>query len=280
MSATATDINASGHQAQVSGYCDLATSQAVTGPKAFTKVAYAAATELTIASGVVTATQSAHRIDTEADAASDDLDTISGGTAEDILIIRPENTARTVVLKHGTGNIYCPGGQDIELADIEDCAILRLANSKWSVVAHMCLGSESARLRKASVTIAAAAVRTLNATPVTLVAAPGSGKFIEVESIHAWLDYGTAGYDAVAAGDDLAFKYSNASGAKIAGDIAGAGFGDQTTDQHRISQPLSDATPVANVPMVAHILVGEWYAAAGDSALKIEVLYRVRALEF
>jgi hypothetical protein len=42
---------------------------------------YAAATELTIATGAITVTQSQHTVDTEADAASDDLDTISGGTA-------------------------------------------------------------------------------------------------------------------------------------------------------------------------------------------------------
>lgn len=73
------------------------------------------ATELTIASGAVTATQTWHRIDTEGDASSDDLDTINGGSDGRTLIFRAENTARTVVVKHGTGNIQTFTGSDITL---------------------------------------------------------------------------------------------------------------------------------------------------------------------
>lgn len=65
--------------------------------------------ELTIASGVVAATRSFHTIDTESDGASDDLDTINGGTDGDILVIRAVHTDRTVVAKDGTGNLYLEG---------------------------------------------------------------------------------------------------------------------------------------------------------------------------
>ena len=48
-------------------------------------------TELTIASGAITVTQSYHTIDTESDAATDDLDTITvAGGEGDVLVIRPE----------------------------------------------------------------------------------------------------------------------------------------------------------------------------------------------
>jgi hypothetical protein len=63
------------------------------------------ATELTIASGVITVTQNYHKVDTQGDAASDDLDTITAGTdvaAGFILHLRVEDGARTVVLKDGT----------------------------------------------------------------------------------------------------------------------------------------------------------------------------------
>lgn len=92
-----------------------------------TDLVFDAATELTIASGVVTATQAAHTIDTESDAASDNLDTISGLAAEEILVIRPASAARTVVLRDasvGSGNIYTPGQQSISLAEATDWAIL------------------------------------------------------------------------------------------------------------------------------------------------------------
>jgi len=95
-----------------------------------------AATELTIASGAVTATQGFHTIDTEGDAASDDLDTINGMATGEICIIGAADPARTVVLKHGTGNLYCQRGQDVSLAEDSDAAILfKITSSKIAVFA-------------------------------------------------------------------------------------------------------------------------------------------------
>jgi hypothetical protein len=74
--------------------------------------------ELTIATGAITVTGSYHNVDTEADAASDDLDTISGGTDGMRLVLRANNTARTVVVKDGTGNIQCAG--DFSLDNTQD----------------------------------------------------------------------------------------------------------------------------------------------------------------
>ena len=67
-----------------------------------------AATDLTIATGAVTITGSHHRIDTEAAAATDNLDTISGGTSGDILLLRSVATARVVTLKAGVDNLRMP----------------------------------------------------------------------------------------------------------------------------------------------------------------------------
>lgn len=74
-------------------------------------------TELTIATGSVTPTQNWHTVDTEADASSDDLDTIvaSGVTDGFVLFLRANNTARTVVIKHNTGNIVTSDAQSVTL---------------------------------------------------------------------------------------------------------------------------------------------------------------------
>ena len=56
-------------------------------------------TELTISGGTVALTQSHHTIDTEGDASTDNLDTITGGTLGQILIIRAANYTRTVVVR-------------------------------------------------------------------------------------------------------------------------------------------------------------------------------------
>ncbi len=101
-------------------------------------VAGGASTELTIASGAVTATGSHHTIDTEADGASDNLDTISGGAAGRLYLIRPASAARTVVIRDvaasTTGNIYTPFAQSISLAEAEDWALLASDGTKMTVV--------------------------------------------------------------------------------------------------------------------------------------------------
>jgi len=83
-----------------------------------TKMNGGTATELTIATGAVTMTQTYHSIDTESDAASDDLDTISGGTEGDIIVIRANNSLRSVVVKDGTGNIQGVG--DFTMDNVQD----------------------------------------------------------------------------------------------------------------------------------------------------------------
>ena len=75
------------------------------------------ATELTITSGSVTATQSVHKLQPQSGTA-DDLDTISGLTAGDIVILYASDAGTdTITLKHGTGNLSCFGGADIELSE-------------------------------------------------------------------------------------------------------------------------------------------------------------------
>lgn len=92
--------------------------------------------ELTINTGAVTVTGTRHLIDTESDAASDDLDTISGGVDGQVVIVRAANAARTVVIKHGTGNIETPDGNDIALDAVEKEVVLIYdgATSDWHVV--------------------------------------------------------------------------------------------------------------------------------------------------
>lgn len=83
------------------------------------KLSFGTETELTIASGEVTVTGSRHRIDTEADAATDDLVTISGGTDGMIVTLRAENDARDVVVKNGA-NIRLNGAADFTLDRVYD----------------------------------------------------------------------------------------------------------------------------------------------------------------
>ncbi len=88
------------------------------------------ATELTIASGVITVTGSYHRVDTQSDASSDDLDTINGGTDGDILVLRAINSLRTVVMKDGVDNLRLAG--DFSLDHVGDTIMLIFYDSTWN----------------------------------------------------------------------------------------------------------------------------------------------------
>lgn len=82
-------------------------------------LAFLAASELTIATGAVTATAGYHRVDTEADAASDDLDTITAGTGVTegfVLVLRAENVARVVTLTE-SGNMLLNGTYALSATD-------------------------------------------------------------------------------------------------------------------------------------------------------------------
>lgn len=128
------------------------------------------------------------------------------------------------------------------------------------------------------VQISSAEVLALNATPVELVPAPGANKAIIFEGAVIHKPAGTA-YAGVAAGEDLAIKYTNAAGLDV-GECEMTGFADQTTAQSRFirpvvqgTAPVSSFTPVANAALVAHMLVGE--ITTGDSVFNVRVYYRV-----
>ncbi len=92
-------------------------------------IAFGASSELTIASGAVTKTQTYHTIDTESDAAADDLDTINGGSAGDVLIISSADDARVVTLKDMTGNLDLGG--DVLLGSTLDRVMLMFNGTNW-----------------------------------------------------------------------------------------------------------------------------------------------------
>lgn len=125
-------------------------------------------------------------------------------------------------------------------------------------------------------TIANASVRTLHATPVSMITAPGAGYYIKVHRIHWWLDYATAAFDAAAAGDTLTANYTDGSGAAVVDAVAGDAIGAAVADYHTTVLAVPEVVPVDNAAIVAYINTGEWYAAAGGGVLKYEVEYSIR----
>jgi hypothetical protein len=106
------------------------TGKTITGGT-INKLNFGSPTELTIASGVVTMTKTYHTIDTESDAASDDLDTISGGATGDVLILSSADAGRDVTVKHGTGNIQLNAATDKALDNPLDSLVMLYNGSNW-----------------------------------------------------------------------------------------------------------------------------------------------------
>jgi len=125
--------------------------------------------------------------------------------------------------------------------------------------------------RSDTITVTSAQLLALNATPKSLIAAPGAGKANIPVFAELFLDYNSAAYAGIAAGEDLNFCYTNGSGA-IIGTVEATGFLDQTSDQHRFIQFYGTVTPVANAAIVLHMASGE--VITGNSPLYARVHYR------
>jgi hypothetical protein len=71
----------------------------------------------------------------------------------------------------------------------------------------------------------------------------------------AFYDYNSVAYAGMAAGEDIAFRYTNGSGTILA-QIEVSGFLDQTSDQHRVAFPSNattafiEFTPTLNASLV------------------------------
>lgn len=132
---------------------------------------------------------------------------------------------------------------------------------------------EQLQLHSRRVLVTSAQLLALNATPKEIVPAQGADTVTEFVSMVVTKPAGTA-YAGIAAGEDLAVKYTNGSGAQVNTSLETTGFLDQTTAQTRMSRPIvTEFTPVANAALVLQLLSGE--ITTGNSPLVVTVHYRV-----
>jgi len=97
------------------------------------KAGYAEAQDVTISGGVITLSGEYPfrllTVDTEGSAATDDLDSISGGTDGEIVILQCADDARNVVVKDGTG---FPIQADFTLnSTLDKIKFIRISDGVW-----------------------------------------------------------------------------------------------------------------------------------------------------
>lgn len=101
-----------------------------------------AAAQITIVSGVLTATQSEIIVDAEGAGTTDDLATINidstlvmvSGYTEALLL--KARTGDTITVKHGTGNIFLASAADFSLTGEKTLMLVRMSSaSNWNDIA-------------------------------------------------------------------------------------------------------------------------------------------------
>lgn len=133
------------------------------------------------------------------------------------------------------------------------------------------------RLRVQRLTITSSEVLALNSTPKVVVPAPGAERALIFFGALIRKSAGTA-YSGITAGMDIAVKYTGAAGLEVS-QCETTGFLDQSTNQIRWVSARSpatgtaDFTPVANAPLVFHLLAAG--ISSGTSPLDVEIYYIV-----
>lgn len=118
------------------------------------------------------------------------------------------------------------------------------------------------------VTLTAAQLDTLAATPVSLIAAPGSGKLLLVSKVIGFLDFNSAAY--AGSSEVLSIRYTNGSGSLI------CAFSETTFLEASADAWEAPAMPVCN-PVVNAAVVATANAdfTTGDSPIYLRLYYRI-----
>lgn len=166
-----------------------------------------------------------------------------------------------------------------ELATDAEAIAKTVSTNKFLVPSNL---AAEGFLQFADVTLTSAEVKALAATQIELVAAQGAGSVITFISASFKLDYGGTNVF-TEAGDNLAIKYTDASGVAVSQTIETTAFITATADTYTSVQPVIDAI-VASAAAENQALVldniGSEIAgnAANDNTLVVRVYYVVQSI--
>jgi hypothetical protein len=130
-------------------------------------------------------------------------------------------------------------------------------------------------LKTAVVQLSSAQILAMSVTPVSLVAAPGTGKTISVEEIIFKMVRTATAY---ANGGALEFRYTNASGAKVSADVAASVVttGGAGTEYNIVRGVVTSLTPVANAAVVINNATAPFITGTGTAVVSVK--YRIVTL--
>lgn len=135
-------------------------------------------------------------------------------------------------------------------------------------------------VQMAEVTVPAASVLTLRATPYTIVAAPGAGFMNVFHQVILILKYNSVAYTESTA--NLLVNYGTSSPVAASEIIEMTGFIDQAADTITVGVPdggaataIGAATKFANLPLVLFNNGAGEFANSGNSTLRVKMFYSI-----
>lgn len=135
-------------------------------------------------------------------------------------------------------------------------------------------------IQVAEVAVSNAELLALNATPKTLVAAPGENNLLEFISAVCHYNYDTTAFTPGSA-TDLQVKYTDGSGTAVSATRAVTGFLDQASDETYYIPPVGtsavDVNGGINEPLVLTLAAAEM-SDGGSSTMTVRIAYRVHDL--
>jgi hypothetical protein len=128
----------------------------------------------------------------------------------------------------------------------------------------------------ARVAVSSANILALNGTPKVLIPAPGVGRIIVVSRITVKMVRTATAY---ANGGALEFRYTDASGAKVAADVAASVVttGGAGTEYNTVGGVVSSLTPVANAAIVMDNASAAFITGTGTMVVEID--YMIKTLQ-
>jgi len=178
--------------------------------------------------------------------------TTSAGTAGQVIIGATGATGEFATIAHTAGSLTSTAG-----------------------VNTLNIDTAESMIRTATVAVSAAEIKALNAAPKQLIAAPGTGKYIDFLGAVIALDFGSTAYDDAAADGDFQIRYDASTVLSLT--VESDGLVDAVADAASTAKPLAtDVTLLGNTKVElfndgAEITGG----GGGDGALKVIINYRI-----
>ena len=146
----------------------------------------------------------------------------------------------------------------------------------WAIV-----DAGSNQITTATTTLTTAQVNNLRATPISLVAAPGAGYWLEFKGATLSYNYTTTAFT-VGADEDLIIRYDGGAGSDLTASIESVGFLDQAVDEIRYFPPATwtvtdDVVTIVNKKIEIFNTGDGETSAGGTSTLIVKVMYMKHA---